>query len=1156
MPVSPADIQRLTQPSGEQAFSPLDYVADPERAPSKTEVAIESAKLGFLEPASAIAGAVGLYTEAEQQWMDDKIEESRNKIEYNNFTGEATQYGLTALRFAPETALTLAMPMSAYGSVFASGGARLGLGGAVGSAEGVAYHWGRESQKHRIDRARITRDKFATDEAHEHALSEFDDSVAGQYIAFAAVSGITSNILGQGYRGYRRGAGSPMKDITTESTLNAMYQNAYKPMSNAASNAINVMNRSKLAVAGISAGGMLYQENAEAAPFFKSLWKVGAKSTSEIDSIAVKNLNELGDANVAARQTEVDITPTLTDYQNVTAQNGDLIGGFAEAIGFEIGRAFKGGKTIDAVDDIIARGNLNEKNVPLETESAIRRIVDDAFPEDIPENIEIREAMGRAFRGGANSTEIKAMMRGEKILEDNANANLMSFNKKGMLENEAQIIKLDKAVDDIVKNIDNKTVKMPAGKNAKVVAEKLGFNEGQAQHIDDLIKSRYYSQMPDSQKSLIGKAFETEPRATEAMFDFRNELNTKTDVLIKGGRLKQADADFAYTSSHYKGIDPDTEVVSMTPKELADVQRVQGVSKVLNRMTGNKNLRIVEPPKKDPGTGEYIRNEQGKIDVTLTRRQDTLQGPVVSPIDRARTRTDNRLSQRVPQSMHSGTPTRLSGTIRLNGRVVDLGSVTKQEFDARVANARVKGLKVDTKDANGQDTVFVTHEAQPLTPTEQAGLGISHDIGDVAGMTAASVQRNLGREATYSRIHSEYSSTISNENKGFLLGNETVDPKHLFIKLDRDAVTDTQVLQHVANNYLRIDDPIMKRKLGVDYVLKRHAFELMGYEKMYMTTGKYSVGRFAENMYRDMVQTFRTSVVLKNPVSLVNNVTSMAFTNFAHRYLSTGRMEGDAFTGLSRSYKTYKQFVDNRAAFMEMKANGASSTALDAFKKQNFEGNPAYELYKRGGLQSLLDDGLADRSVRVSKEGLTEFEYNVRSVFLAEGTYAGGAVRKMHDTGDITNRINMFDGLVKGGMDYDAAAKEVSNMAVNYSRLLHPSLNMTRELGITPFATWFTRFMPQFAHLIYNNPVRAAQLQGMYLIMQGSMGSEDAYGNNYIAGVNVQNWWAFNTFAPDSALDIFNDPRDIPSSLTPQHLSVLSEAGTRPSRLIGITTQQ
>ena len=195
MPVNPADVQRLTQPSGDNDFSPLDYVADEDNALSNESVALESAKLGFLEPASAIGNAIGLYTDAEQQWMDDLIEESRNKVEYNNFTGEGTQFGLTALRYAPETALTLAMPMSAYGSVFASGGARLGLGGAIGTAEGVAYHWGRESQKHRIDRARITRDRFATDEAHQHALEQFDSSVAGQYMAFAAVSGITSNIL-------------------------------------------------------------------------------------------------------------------------------------------------------------------------------------------------------------------------------------------------------------------------------------------------------------------------------------------------------------------------------------------------------------------------------------------------------------------------------------------------------------------------------------------------------------------------------------------------------------------------------------------------------------------------------------------------------------------------------------------------------------------------------------------------------------------------------------------------------------------------------------------------------------------------------------------------------------------------------------------------
>ncbi len=943
-----------------------------------------------------------------------------------------------------------------------------------------------------------------------HVVNESDDAVQNAVLA--------------------GGAGSLLKVRVNRQYMQETISNTTKAMSNGQANVRAAVNKAS-AITGtgsiLGLGAVIAPTDAEGS-VFSSLTKLAVKSTDDVETVMKSNFDTYGDQQFALRQTEKDLVPSLSDYQVVSKR--DMLHQFTKSIGYEVNSAFRRTDVNNAIDDIVNQSTLLEKNAPLEVESILRQDIEDILPAGVGRNDQIRSSLGHVFRTGARRDDIDAFFRGSNINRDLAMSNLVNR------VDDIDMTKLNNAIEDIANNLSDKSIRTPVGKNSITVLKNLGLDTSLSKHVDDLIIARGLSKLPQGVIDDLFKIRQTNKRSVDNIFGFREALNTKTRRLIDAGDLREADADFAFSSSTYNNVDKATRKAIVSADEMKQIDNVQLMSKTLNRIFKNNNLRLISKKKLEDGTYE----------VEIANRNDFVQGPVLARTEKARSAVDNKLQDPVPVQSHTGSiPTRVIADLKVNGQNIPSKSMEFQKYRATLDDLRAKGMRID------EDKTMVTHSAKPLSREEQEFLGLSDDIADVASKTAADVQRQLGTEAMYSRVKREYSTSLDADNADNFIANFSTKPEFLFVSTSDQAIKNSELVQTLSNNYIRIDDPVMRVKTSSDYVSKEHAFTLMGYQKMYATQYTYSMSRFVENMHRDLVSTFRSSVVLKNPVSMVNNVVSMAFSNFSYQYMTKGKLSGKAFNGLTGSYKGYKKFVNDRATLMNMKASGASDVAMSAYRVSNLDGTPSYELYKRGGLQSLLDDGLADRSVR-NDTSLGKVEHGVRSIFLAEDTTAGQVARKISDMGDITNRVNMFDELVKDGMPLDNAAREVQKMAVNYSRVLSPSFNFGRETGITPFITWYSRFLPQFANVVADNPMRSAKLQGMYLGMQSIAGSEDVHGNNYIGGVNVNNWWAFNSFNPDSLGDVFNGPvtgfatgNFGAHTLVPAHINQLAEGRPR-----------
>jgi hypothetical protein len=233
-----------------------------------------------------------------------------------------------------------------------------------------------------------------------------------------------------------------------------------------------------------------------------------------------------------------------------------------------------------------------------------------------------------------------------------------------------------------------------------------------------------------------------------------------------------------------------------------------------------------------------------------------------------------------------------------------------------------------------------------------------------------------------------------------------------------------------------------------------------------------------------------------------------------------------------------------------METLGASESAKSGLMAQ-LKDNPAYQLYERGGLQSLLDDGLLTSRLAKANANDNSLVSGTKNVFLTEDSKAGSFVRAMHDQSDIANRINLFTMLVKEGKSLDEAARITTEVSVSYSRILSPSLMFARSNGIMPFVTWYSRIAPVMVNEIIKNPMRFAQIQGMYLALVHSFGSENSFGDDYIAGVRVESYNWFNALAPDNIADPLSMPitQGTDMNILPKYMS------NNPSQnLLGLTT--
>ena len=1167
-----------------------DYGADTmEEAPSLLndaawETTTAAAKLAITEPLMNAGKFFDVYAPD----LENSVKAQRDIIhKYDAFGGN--RYGSQMIRHLPETAATLALPLGAYSFALAPvrGGASWMAGGAIGVAESQLYDYLRTG-----DNMFSLGDAPKEEDYNNHnefleAKKKYNDNWK-QHLQVLGSSAMTTYALGKLHRGFidakqamkmaeaefkgtvvpvtkygktknyiiKDGKinGKPWSEVVGRpntvslSEIAAQSANAAMGLYNKGAIASNTLanylsGASKASV--IAGGGLLALSPSDSEAGMLNTFTQGFKSAAR--NIGRKPISSAETAKVmeeSAKVAPLDKTAQavaneeklVVDYDSLkNIAIDELPSDFIESIGKEFARHTDSYKTgVDtAMDDIISSSHYNVKNKPVELESFYAKNIDDAFPLTVEGNQNIRNSLGEIFRTGNTWEDLRTFMN-----EGTLGAKGYARHK---LEKSLSPDEL-KAVDDFIKDAvaytKNPATKIRFEKNPRSMIKSLGVSD---ELVDELaealeieLKAKGFDNISDFDMANLKVALERDPQAVRTQFGARADINQKTENLIKSGELKEEDAIFGYVKPKYE---TKYKSVTLTPKEYKSLLATDKFKRSINKIFGKDTGKIIKAEKNKDGTYSVLMEDKSDfIQGALPPQVKELRGVTV-PIANVPVNEFKDLSSAVPSKINVKIVSKDGNSVMHNS--------VMNTADYIASKKRIQGEFIDHS--------TVIEAKRPLTSFEQDKLlGVSHDIGDLTGHTVASVQRSLGKDVMYRDIRTNYSTAVSMEDIPKFMSEAQTDPKYLFVNPDSiDVMNNKDFMQFIANNYVKVNDLEMIRKTGARYVQKKHVYDLLGYNKTFITRDKYSIGRFIEESYQEAIEIFRGAVIIKNPVALVNNTVGMAFTNHSYMYMNYGKLSNGAFAGMPTAFKSYKEFKSLQKTIEEMRSLNVSDIVLKE-TVDKLERNMAYQLYKRGGLQSLLDDGLL--TTRITKQSQIDntFTTGVKNVFLTEDSSAGAFVRGLHDQSDITNRVNLFSMLVAEGKGFDEAARITTEVSVSYSRLLSPSMMFARNNGIVPFITWYTRIAPVMVNEIIKNPMRFAQLQGMYLATVTMFGSENQHGDDYIGGVRVESYNWFNALSPENILDPVSMPAlsGTNMQMLPKYMS--NDAG---QNLLGVTTK-
>ena len=1128
-------------------------------------VAEESAAMAIMKPVLYGGEALGLIDDSsidkDPTSTGNILRETIRKSEERKalgMYGAGDAYGATLIENIPEAYSTMRLPLSAYSAAIAPfrGGTSWMAGGFTGLGEGLLYEQLRTGENAMSTlKSKPNREDYATEDEYYWADDNWRKKLVG-HAQFTGSSFFGAHFLGKFHRGYidaeeamgiakanfqgvtapitRNGKtkyyniqdgkinGKPYKEVLgapntvtigeiagySTKAAQALYQKG-AIVGNTVSNFMSGGTKQLMLPAGVAAG-VMSQQDAEAGMFnfgakmadFKI--NVGKKplSSQEVDFVMQGNNKKFPhDSTAQAVANEEKLVTSYDDLKNLALD--ELPSDMLETVGKEFARNMDSTRTNVhvAMDDIIGKSHLEVKNKPTEMESFYAKNIDDAFPLDVSGNKEIRDSLGNVFRTGAEWDDVRTFMK-----EGTEGARGYASHKLASKLDDVQLRAIDDFIDEAYMFTKKPDQKMSFAKNSKSALKSLGVDsklvDELADAVDLKIKAKGFDNLQVDDVVNLNKAVQQDIQAVRTQFGARGDINAKTDFLVKSGELDIQDAIFGYVKPKYEN---QYKSVTLTENEFKSMSAIDGFSKKINSIFGDGKGKIVKSTK----------NEDGTYSVLMKDNKDFIQGAL--PVQDKNMRGVAQSEPHIPIKGFKGKPSKVSVSITNKQGEPIVHNEVLSYSDYKLRRQGIKDEFIDNS--------TVVESKRPLTAYEQDSvLGMSRDIGDVTGHTVASVQRNLAKDGMYRDIKSNNSTSIQLDDVQDFMANAQTDAKYIFVNpADIEVMGNKDFMQFISNNYVKIDDPEMVRRTGARYVQKQHVYDLMGYQKTFMTRDKYSIGRYIEELYQDSIDMFRGAVIIKNPVALVNNTVGMGFTNYSYMYMNYGKLSNASFTGLKPALNSYKEFKTLKGEMASMRALGASDEAVSLIEKQ-LESNMAYQLYKRGGLQSLLDDGLLTSRVTKAAQEDNVYKTGVKNVFLTEDSTAGAFARNMHDQSDISNRVNLFSMLVSEGKTFDEAARLTTNVSVSYSRLLSPSMMFARSNGIMPFITWYSRIAPVMVNEIMKNPVRFAQLQGMYLASVAAFGSENQYGDDYIGGVRVESFNWFNALAPSNLLDPISPP--------------------------------
>lgn len=919
-------------------------------------------------------------------------------------------------------------------------------------------------------------------------------------------------------------------------------------ISNSSANIFNgiIKSKGKLASAA-AASALLAGSDAEANPLSGILQSIkqsknAPKSTEEIAATLEASKGSHVSEELGILDAERQLVTDLEEFQNPDRftqsrmPNAEMFSGMKDETIKEFAGRLKNdaSEIFGAVEDITTKSHLLTKLKPSEGLAEIEESLSGLTADfDDVTTEQVRNALGDIFKTGADGDELISMVNNfDKHIQD-------IYSKLNRVATKADLDDIERITDDLAMMTHNDSV-LPHF-NSKGIKQSL-FNAGLDRKFTDvaeqLARAKSYSYLPDETKDIALSSSIKDKYAFKDFFNQRKTIRSNTKQLIAKGSLKQEDEIFAFTK---RPNEEGTNLTRITQDDLDDIR--------FKDFVGKKFSEFIPWVKHEPRLASLIKHhDDGTYTVILRKDKPTFKQGAIPSIQKGlrgveeNVLKDNKFAD-VFEKEYIGLPIDRVAVKLFNeaGEKIIDDFMSHPEYVKAIA-------KAERTFGHVSDDSKVASVKRPLTREEEELLGRSKDAGDIARATVHSTQAQLGKESMYREIHSKYSSVIGADNAKDFIQNYGKNPKYLFVRPEElKMIDEPELLQVLTNNFIKISDPVMASHTGARYVNKAYAHQLFGYHEMFATVGKYGIPRAMEELWRTSVDIFRSAVIVKNPAALVNNMMAMMFTNMINEYRMTGKVNHKAFTGVKESWREHESFVELIGELHKAKRNGSIQDAKNILEL--LEDNPAYQLYRNGGLQSLLDDGILNREALKLREG----DSLLRNIFLAEGTTAGNYARKLADISDIMNRVNGYKMLREMGMTEVEASREITAVSVNYSKLLEPSQLYARSNGIIPFVAWFSRMTPVMVRMIKENPKRMALAQGMYLATVSTMGSQNGLGDDYIGGVRVESYNPFNSLAPSNWLDPFptTDILDMTNRI-PQALQ--KDYIDKPEAAIGLTT--
>ena len=334
------------------------------------------------------------------------------------------------------------------------------------------------------------------------------------------------------------------------------------------------------------------------------------------------------------------------------------------------------------------------------------------------------------------------------------------------------------------------------------------------------------------------------------------------------------------------------------------------------------------------------------------------------------------------------------------------------------------------------------------------------------------------------------------ENSDFVVANTILEQnKQLYKAKLLKQIADVFAIDEAKEGYVRVSDE------SVGGGIKKYgalAGKYVPNELMESLKQAYLVDSIYNTLWTQIIDHIKVNVTVKNPGTHVYNVLSnlqLAFLN------------GD----LGSLVQVIGMAATNREKF-----------------------NKLVNLAREFGLNNELDEFTnfsKELDVKAKKDPLSLVTAFFKNIYLAEGTKAGTAVRKVYSMEDEIFKLASFYKRIKGRKISKATARKAFKEAmadyVDYSTPLPKVIKIADKYGAFPFTHYIYKSTPRVAKIILKNPLKFTLLQIALLESGASLFNEN---DNYQKPSWAADTWLLglkyfpsNLFAAKQWVSIGND---------------------------------